>query len=173
MEAVCEGKLAFIFNESCEPSSRHYDEWTFYKNHFQGTLSGIKAVDFVAVDSNNCVWLIEVKDYRVNRIGSSKDLIDELCTKVIHTLSGLLAAKFNANVKEEQLFARKVAAAKKLRVVFHLEQPETNSKMFPQSFNPATLQMKISQKLKAIDPRACIASMKKMPAGLPWQVRPH
>jgi hypothetical protein len=61
MAVLSEGHLQFIFGSSC--LAEKYDEWSFYRNQFQSTCSGVKAVDMICV-SNNTSWLIEIKDYR-------------------------------------------------------------------------------------------------------------
>ncbi len=143
-----------------------YDDWSFYRNQFSRMWNGIKAVDLIAVDpAANSLWLIEVKDYRVNQRTKPSDLGEEVALKVFDTLAGMLPAKVHANDVAEQNMAIHALSCKYLRVVLHLEQPRKHSKLFPRSIDPANLQQKIRQLVKPIDahPRVVeIASMDRL-----------
>ena len=61
---ITEDRLTFTFARG--GLSSKYDAWSHYRNQFNSAFGGTKAVDVVyaAADTG---WLIEVKDYRVNR----------------------------------------------------------------------------------------------------------
>jgi hypothetical protein len=151
---MIEGELRFRFPGDW-PVTTRFDSWSFYRNQFQG-LQGIKAVDFIALDTKLCVWLIEVKDYRHHQRSKAIDLADEVVLKVIHTLSALLPAQANANDECEKQMARQCLSACKLRVVLHLEQPIKHSKLFPRAIEPAHIKQQLKQRIKAIDPHPLV-----------------
>ena len=158
--------LKFDFPASWSASK--YDDWNFYRNQFLRIGSGVKAVDLIALSADTA-WMIEVKDYRVHRRTRAVDIHQEFADKVVYILAALLPAKVNANDIAERDFAAKTLRATQLRVVLHLEQPEKHSKLFPRAMDPANVQLKLRQKLKAIDPHPIVAETAKM-HGLQWTV---
>lgn len=143
-----------------------YDEWTCYKA-YASARSGTKAVDLLAIDPDRTAWLIEVKDYRAHRRTKPTELSDEVAQKVHDTLAAVLAARTNASVVDEKQMARKVATAKRLRVVLHLEQPAKHSKLFPRVINPATLKLKLRTLLKPVDAHPAVVEMADL-RGVGW-----
>ncbi len=135
MPQLQEGALVFDFFGISDESTK-YDEWSFYRNQFSKLADGIKAVDLIFLEQDTC-WLIEVKDYRVNRRTKLIDLADEISIKVKDTIAGLFAAKINANDLFEKTFAQRANQKSRIRVVLHLEQPEKHSKLFPKIFDEA------------------------------------
>ncbi len=92
VQKVVEGALVFEFPDNWRVSK--YDEWTYYRKHFQKLLQGQKAIDIIAVEpKNQCIRLIEIKDYRANRRLKPSDLINEVAQKVLDTLAGLWGRK--------------------------------------------------------------------------------
>jgi hypothetical protein len=158
--------LKFDFPASWSASK--YDDWSFYRNQFMRIGSGVKAVDLIALSADTA-WMIEVKDYRVHRRTKTVDIHQEYADKVMYTLAALLPAKVNANDISERDFAAKTLRATQLRLVLHLEQPEKHSKLFPRAIDPANVQLKLRQRLKAIDPHPIVAETAKM-HGLQWSV---
>ena len=158
--------LKFSFPDSW--SATKYDNWSFYRNQFQRIGSGVKAVDLIAL-SQDTMWMIEVKDYRLHRRTKAIDLDQEFAEKVIYTLSGLLPAKVNANDVEERGFASRSLRLTRIRLVLHLEQPAKRSKVFPRAINPANVQLKLRKKLKAVDPHPIVAESSAM-NNLSWSV---
>ena len=149
MLEIDEGQLRFFFPDNTLASK--YDDWSFYRNQFSKAFDGIKAMDFIHVD-NGHTWLIEVKDYRVNRRTKPIDIGDEIAFKVRDTLAGLVAAKFNATDPQEQTIAEKALSKNRLRIILHLEQPKKQSKLFPKAIDPSKVKQKLKQRLKSIDP---------------------
>src|SRR5438093_641049 len=95
MTTIKEGKLAFDFPAGWHASK--YDEWVFYVQHFQNVCGAAKGVDIVAIHSNGCLWLVEVKDYRAGPRDSALELVDEIAIKVRDALAGLVAARVRAS----------------------------------------------------------------------------
>jgi hypothetical protein len=159
--------LTFTFPPSWE--AYKYDEWAFYRNQFSKMWSGIKAVDLIAIDSQE-IWLIEAKDYRQQPRTKPIDLADEVAKKVFCTLAAMLPAKVNASDISEKNFATKVTHGKSLRVVLHLEQPVKTSKLFPRAIEPSNVQLKLRGIIKPIDPHPMVVESTQM-QGLAWTVR--
>jgi hypothetical protein len=165
MPTLVEGKLSCTFPPEWDATK--YDDWAFYRNQFVNCCGGNKAVDFLAYDlPSRTLWLIELKDYRQSQRTKGISLWDEVSIKARDTLSGLFAAKVEAG-HHDQPFARQSLKAKKLRVVLHLEQPATNSKLFPRAFAPADVQQKLKQFIKPIDAHPRVVQLSNMTA-VPW-----
>jgi len=113
----------------------------------------MKAVDLVAIAprEKSCCWLIEVKDYRRQTRSKPSDLADEVAAKVRDTLAGLVSAQHRANDHQEKTTAQRALGAADVRVVLHLEQPTTHSKLFPRAINPANVQADLRRKLRGVD----------------------
>ena len=161
----------FSFPDHCEAGK--YDEWAFYRSQFQSVAGGSKAVDILCV-ADDTAWLIEVKDYRrqTQKPDLSK-LSDEIAGKVRDTLSGLAAARANANCREERALARRALARRcRWRVALHLEQPRVRTRLRPQSFNVADVLLKLrSRKLKAVDAHPVVLDSQDRRSNIPWTVR--
>lgn len=159
--------LDFGFTEGWECS--RYDGWSFYRNSFSRLRNGIKAVDLLVLSPEQTAYFVEVKDYRTQVRTKPSDLGDEMQSKVFDTLAGLLPARTSATDTDEQAFATSILKAKRLRVVLHLEQPAKQSRLFPRAIDPATVQQKLKQLLKAIDAHPLVVETGRM-RGLPWTV---
>ncbi|MCT7975502.1 hypothetical protein [Laspinema olomoucense] len=159
--------LTFSFPDSWEVSK--YDEWAFYRNQFSRMLSGIKAVDLIAIEGP-VIWLIEAKDYRQQSRTKTLDLAEEVADKVLCTLAAMLPAKLNASDSSERNFAAQVVRGKRLQVVLHLEQPVTHSRLFPRAIDPSKVQLKLRTLIKPIDPHPKVVESTQM-QGLPWTVK--
>lgn len=168
MPMVTEGRLQFDFQNSWQVSK--LDEWSFYRNQFQQVCGGTKAVDVLAIEPSACCWQIEAKDYRQHRRKKTIDLAEEVALKVRDSLAMLVAAGVNANDRNERILARAALRCPKLRVVLHLEQPEKSSKLFPRAINPANVQQRLKQLIKAIDPHPDVVETASM-GNIPWSVR--
>ncbi len=146
-----------------------YDDWSFYENQFFRMWNGIKALDLLAVDPDKTAWFIEVKDYRVHPRTKPSDLGVEIAHKVFDTLAAIIPAKIHATNPDEKQLARAVSASRKLRVVFHLEQPAKHSKLFPRAINPANVQQTMRRLLKPVDAHPLVVDMGSM-RWLEWKV---
>lgn len=166
-QLITEGSLQFSFPDGKTVSK--YDDWVCYRK-FSNAINGTKAVDIVHVDINKIVWLIEIKDYRVNRRTKPSELSDEIALKVRDTLAGLAVARFQAQVSVEKQVARKVLQARQLRVVLHLEQIKKPSKLFPQSVDLADIHQQLKRLLKAIDAHPCVVDQNTLKSTMLWTV---
>lgn len=145
-----------------------YDDWNFYRRHF-ARVANSKAMDIIALSPDGEAWLIEVKDYRRPNTPKPSDLPCQLVQKVRDTIAGLVAKKFNNGTQDcEFELAKDLLSSSKLNLVFHLEQPEKPSKLFPRAFDPANVKAKMTQ-LRAIDPHYKIVN-KTCSSGLEWSV---
>ncbi len=123
----------------------------------------------MAVETKKCCWIIEVKDYRLQPRTKAIDLAEEIGQKARDSLAGLAAAQVNANDTEEKAFAREALRCPRLRIVLHLEQPVTPSRLTPRAINPANVQMRLKQLVKAIDPHPLVLEKAAM-HGVEWTV---
>jgi len=148
-------------------ASKH-DEWLYYRNHYSKTADGVKAVDIIAVH-RKILWLIEVKDYRLHRRTKAIQIHSEFALKVVFTLSSLLPARINATRAVEQDAAKEALACDSIRLVLHIEQPTTHSKLFPRAIDPSKVHQKMKSALKAIDPHPLVVESSSM-GTLQWSV---
>jgi hypothetical protein len=168
MPSLTEGKLKFVFPDRW--LTLKLDQSSFYRNQFQQVCGGSKAVEILAVQPNVCVWLIEVKDYRLSRRSKAVDLADEIAAKVRDSVAMLVAANLNANDTEERAAASAALKCRRLKVVLHLEQPEKHSAAFPRVINPANVRQQLRQLIKAIDAHPLVTESSRMSALL-WSVQ--
>ncbi|MGL5193310.1 MAG: hypothetical protein ACRC8Y_06860 [Chroococcales cyanobacterium] len=159
--------LIFSFPDSWEVSK--YDEWAFYKNQFRKMWPEIKGVDLIAIH-DGVIWLIEAKDYRQYSRTKKVELTEEVAKKVFCTLAAMLPAKLNASDSSERNFAAQVVRGQRLRVVLHLEQPVTHSKLSPRAIDPSKVQLKLRTLIKPIDPHPKVVESTQMQS-LPWTVK--
>ena len=170
MIKITEGNLTFSFPAGCQAIK--YDKWPFYCNQFQPVASGSKAVDILCV-KGDVSWLIEIKDYRQHLRTNPSDIADELAIKVRDTLAGLAAAAKAANNADHRKLAQHALKNCRWRVMLHLEQPATKSRLQPKAINCATVLQKLrsKKKLKAIDAHPVICDRNRIPDDIPWTVR--
>lgn len=142
-----------------------YDDWSFYRNQFSRQFNGIRAVDVLARSPDGTAYMIEVKDYRHPDTERPSELPHAIAGKVLSTLAAMLPAKLGANDPNERALAEEVLTCQKLRVIAHVELPNSHR----QVVNPADLKQKLAQLLRAVDAHPKVVSMDKMP-GLGWTV---
>ena len=160
MPTLMESDLTFCFPDDWQATK--FDGWSFYRNQFQQACGGAKAIDLLAFAPDDGLWAIEVKDYRRHRRTKTIELSEEVACKVRDSLAALVAAKINANDNDEQQLASRALTVKKIRVVLHLEQPEKHSKLFPRAIDPAQIQQKLKQLIKAVDPHPLVLESARM-----------
>lgn len=165
---LIEGALTFTFPSHGTASK--YDEWSHYRNQFQATCGGSKAVDMTYTDGQ-VTWLIEVKDFRQHQRVKQIDLSDEIALKVRDTLAGLVSAKFHANDSDEKRCAAALLRSKIIRVVCHIEQPAKHSRLFPRAVEPDNLVLKLRTLIKAVDPHPAVVDRQNLHADMPWRVQ--
>ena len=168
MMEIAEGGLTFSFPDQCEAGK--YDDWSFYRSQFQSMAGGSMAVDILCL-AGGVAWLVEIKDYRQYPRMKLIDLCDEVAQKVRDTLSGLAAASANADDANEQALACRALAMRRWRVALHLEQPSVSSQTRRPAVNPASMEKKLFQVLKAIDPNPVVVDSQKPHPDIPWTVR--
>lgn len=168
MATVPMEELDFEFSDDWQVTK--FDDWSFYRHHFQSVAGGCKAVDMLAIEPKVCLWSIEVKDYLQHERTKTIELAQEVAVKVRDTLAALVAASINANDESEKQFAHRAVRCSRLRVVLHLEQPAKHSKLFPRAIDPAKVQQKLKQIVKAVDPHPLVVEMGRM-NGLTWKVQ--
>ncbi|MDP3859780.1 MAG: hypothetical protein Q8Q73_18625 [Stagnimonas sp.] len=168
MTRLTEGRLAHVFPAGW--IAWKCDDASYYRNHFQSFAGGAKSVDFAAVGPENdpALWLIELKDYRAAPRTKPSDLFDELALKVRDTLACLLATASNSGMHPEVDQARAACKAGRVHVVFHLEQPRTPSKLFPQVVDPKDVKDKLKQKLRAVDPHPVWGNSAELGRKVAW-----
>ena len=165
MNKITEGDLTFSFPPGCQASK--YDDWSFYRNQFQSVAGGSKGVDILCVESDTS-WLIEIKDYRKHYRTNPSNIADEVVNKVRDTLAGLAAAAKVAHEADQRELARKALKTSQWRVVLHLEQSATPSRLGP---DPTDLRNKLrTRKLKAVDAHPIVCDRKTTPNYVPWGV---
>jgi hypothetical protein len=163
MTSITEGGLTFDFPVEWEVSK--LDEWSFYRNQFQSVCNGTKAIDIMAVEPDHaCVWLVEIKDYRRRVREKTTNVADEIARKVRDSLALVAVANVNANNDDEKARAGRALRSRKIRVVLHLEQTSTPSKLYPRKIDLANTQQKLRQLVRAIDPHALLREMSVMGA---------
>ncbi|HQF92467.1 MAG TPA: hypothetical protein PK535_08630 [Synergistaceae bacterium] len=138
-----------------------YDDWAFYRKQFVRMWDGIKAVDLLALSPEGTLYLIEAKDYRRHRREKGLGIADEAAHKAFDTLAALLPAKIRAPDGPERDVAMRFLSAVKLQVVLHLEQPQTQSRLFPR-IDPANVLQKLRQLVKPLDAHPVVAGMGRM-----------
>jgi hypothetical protein len=74
-----------------------------------------------------------------------------------------------ANANKEKAFAGEILSCTEIRVVVHLEQPATPSRLFPRAIKPADVLQRLKQLVKAIDPHPRVVEKAAM-EGIPWKV---
>ena len=165
---IHEDRLVFTFPVGAMSSK--YDAWSHYRNQFNGAFGGTKAVDVVyaAVDT---AWLIEIKDYRVNPRTKAIDLADEVALKVRDTLAGLASARLHANDADEKRVADALLRKRHLRVVLHLETPQSSSRLRPKAIEPDKVLQKLKTLIRAIDPHPCVVDQYTIEPGMSWVVQ--
>lgn len=145
MLKITEGTLEFVFPKTWQ--AEKFDDTGFYRKHFQG-FADSKSVDVVAFSADGDeLWLIEVKDYRVNRRDKSLDLFREIAIKVRDTLACLYLARGKPEITLYG-FAQQAAAKTKIRVALHLEQPAKPSKLYPPIVERGNAYLKLAQTMR-------------------------
>ncbi len=111
--------------------------------------------------------MVELKDYRFGPRPKDKiPLWDEVAIKARDTLAGLFAANVELG-HNDHAFAHRSLTCTKLRIVLHLEQRRTHSKLFPRAYDVAEVQQKLKQLVKPIDAHPRVVEIQDM-AHVPW-----
>lgn len=156
MKTIEEGSLAFDFPDTWLATK--YDDWVYYRKHFQSSFGGTKAVDILALRANHLFYLIEIKDYRIEPRQKDMELAQEVAEKVRDTLAALFAARIVANKDREKDFAERSVKATKIVVILHVEQPTKPTRLHPIE-DTTKLEQKLRQLLRAIDPHPRVTTL--------------
>jgi hypothetical protein len=178
MKKITERNLTFTFSDDWEVIK--YDDSHFFKNHVRKS-QGCKAVDILAL-SDNHLFLIEIKDFRGDRLESKRSLkndevLNEVVQKFRDTLTGLYAA-YRRQVDELAPFYRYLCTSskystrtryqRKIVAVFFMEPDTTQSDA---EFLLRGLEMKMKNQLKFLNVNCLVHNRKtyaKKPLG--WSV---
>lgn len=166
-QVIVEDRLTFTFPTLALATK--YDDWSHYRNQFNKSFGGTKAVDIIFVDQDT-TWLIEIKDYRQNPRLKPIELHEEVASKVKDTLAGLVSAALNANDAGEKQFGRAAIKKNRIRIVLHLELPSTISKLFPQALNRANVLTKLRQSVRSVDPHPAVVDKSTLHPTMNWTV---
>jgi hypothetical protein len=179
MPVVDEGAFRYQFPDHW--TAVKFDGISFYLKSFQKFAGGNKAVDVVAVEPRSngracTLWLIEAKDYRVHPREKMVPVGQELAEKALGTLACLLAGRANAG-DTGQVMADRVwndaMQIEKIRFVFHFEQPDKPSRLFPQPIDPKSIKDDIRRSLRAVDPHPDGGGFTTINGrGFGWQIAP-
>lgn len=118
-----EGSQRYTFDDDWQVE--RYDNVGVHKR-MCACLQAIKGVDFAGFHGGNA-YLVEVKDFRGYRIQNKKrlstgELAEEIASKVLHSLPGLLAESRGGNLGALAKVGRQVPKSSvKVFVVLHLE----------------------------------------------------
>lgn len=168
-----EGSLRFQFPDHWRVCK--LDETSFFQNRFQSFAKpaggeGSKSVDLVAYDPKRAeLWLIEVKDYRVQPRRKSSELPLEIAQKVRDSLA-CIHAMASLGGGDDQKFAQRALRQYRLRVVLHLEQPAKPSRLKPAVTHATGLKQKLKQAMRAIDPHPLAGGMDILNSRTHWSV---
>ena len=163
---IQEDNLNFEF----EINAIKFDESQYYQDSFKRITNGIKAIDILAVDAY-IGYLIEIKDYTHPNTRDIRliDLIEAVIGKVIGTLSAILPMKNNANCSKEQKIANLFSQTNQIKIYLHIELPPRTPELDLSRWILSTIQMKLKQRLKAIDIDPKVVSVTNM-SNYPWTV---
>ena len=147
-----------------------YDESDFHQNRFQSFAGGVKAVDAVALEPGQTLWLIELKDYRQNKRRKPSSIFAEIASKVLDTLAGLAVARASATMPQERTFAQQALSCGQIRVVLQLTQSGHPHRLFPQVVDPVDARIKLRKAVKQVDtqPICAAGSLGQQNNMLPW-----
>ncbi|MBN1209232.1 MAG: hypothetical protein JXB05_30525 [Myxococcaceae bacterium] len=118
------GSLRFEFDDDWKPLCQ-WDEHPAYKNGLRHS-SGDKAVDIVGIRSD-CLYFIEVKDYRVSVRQKESQHLEEFEKKVVGTVAGLVGAHRGEQYPDlcKPVVATMTTPSRRMVVVYWVELPET------------------------------------------------
>ena len=175
MKTIEEGALAFDFPDNV--SVLKYDDTDIYRNHVQKVSPSRRGVDILCLTTEKTLWLIEVKDYRLDAMEQDRSTLpDVIVDKVLDTLSGLWCAE--SMICRERIIAAEMRRAEGLRVVAHVEgrgRLKDDSKRLRKSQTDwafaADLKVKLRRKFVKLGLSSAVASVQIPEKSCPWTVR--
>ncbi len=158
MAEFTEGRIVYGFPD--DMTVVRLEANPFYCKHWQNfgvqpKEDGNKESDFIGIAANSeCLWLIEVKDYRRNTRTKPSSLGLEFAKKCRDTLSCLAGMRMSPwSDTEQRQIATRALRSKTIRCILHVEQV-SRSKLFPLVVDPADLLDSVRRSLRSLDPRA-------------------
>jgi len=149
MPVLLESGLTFSFSSQWEVSK--LDDWQTYRQRFITLGDGIRCVDFLAFDSQGEeLWMIEVKNYSLDRQTSLSELIEAIVNKVRNSHGVISAACWQSDYPEERRLARLAMGKASLKIALHIEQPPHRSRLHPAPLALATLKQSLRKRLRRI-----------------------
>ena len=147
-----------------------YDDSDFHQTQFQNFAGGVKAMDAIALDPAQTLWLIEVKDYRQNRRRKPSSVFAEVADKARDTLAGLSVARVSAKAQRERTLAQQALGSRQIRVALQLAQSARPHRLIPQVVEPADAGLQLRSAVKQVDaaPVCAIGSLGQHNSVLPW-----
>lgn len=147
-----------------------YDKSDFHQMQFQNFAGGVKAMDAIALDPTQTLWLIELKDYRRNRRRKPSSVFAEVADKARDTLAGLAVAHVSAKVLRERSLAQQALGYKQIRVALQLAQSAQPHRLFPQVVESADADIQLRRAVKQVDakPVCAVGSLGQHNSVLPW-----
>jgi hypothetical protein len=166
-----EGHLRFRFDDSWVVFK--YDEHRDYRQRIQ-RLEGTKAIDFVGVEADSRLYLIEVKDLRGYRIENRErlnagELALEVGQKVRDTIAGIIAAHHRGNEADWARSVRRLGCGQTpVRVMLWLEQDLPHGPRGRRQNQACVLIDALKRRLHWLTPRIFVVSLSTggEPAGL-------
>lgn len=132
----------------------------FYCKHWQNfgvqpKEDGNKETDFIGIAADSeCLWLIEVKDYRRNTRTKPSSLGLEFAKKCRDTLACLAGMRVSPwSDTEQRQLATRALKSKSIRCILHVEQV-SRGKLFPLVMDPADLLDSVRRSVRSLDPQA-------------------
>ncbi|UOB06017.1 hypothetical protein [[Acidovorax] ebreus] len=147
-----------------------YDDSDFHQTQFQNFAGGVKAMDAIALDPAQTLWLIEVKDYRQNRRRKPSSVFAEVADKARDTLAGLSVARVSAKAQRERTLAQQALGSRQIRVALQLAQSARPHRLFPQVVESADADIQLRRAVKQVDakPVCAVGSLGQHNSVLPW-----
>ncbi len=158
-----EGHLRFQFGDSWFVIK--YDEHSDYREWIE-RLDGTKAVDFVAIQRDSQLFLIEVKDFRGHRIENQPRLREgelalEVGQKVRDTVAGIVAAYHRGNDEDWGRAVRRMGCRESpVRVILWLEQDLPPGSRGRRHNQASVLTDALRRKLQWLTPRILVVSLR-------------
>ena len=147
-----------------------YDDSDFHQTQFQNFAGGVKAMDAIALDPTQTLWLIELKDYRQNRRRKPSSVFAEVADKARDTLAGLAVARVSAKAQRERSLAQQALGYRQIRVALQLAQSARPHRLFPQVVESADADIQLRRAVKQVDakPVCAVGSLGQHNSVLPW-----
>jgi hypothetical protein len=168
MTVIIEGKLEFTFDDNWQVIK--WDDDPAYRKGI-GKLDETKAVDVIGLHHTNELYLIEIKDFRVdltsNRDRIGEPLAVEVGQKVRDTVAGVIAALRRPDSDKWRAFVEALTdGERQIRVVLWMEDVPTTNRQVSRgkakvkaASNAGIMLNALKQKLAWLTRRVMVASL--------------